>query len=129
MEQIYLRFVILANDPDSARKTGLLIAAAELLDRSELPAEEQQVLREALAWFNKHLPVPSQLEYEEHRRAISWFRSSAHEPIARMWDVARALNNHGILVEVLKTVDPGVEIYSDHWQVVAKPRRGTNLPW
>jgi hypothetical protein len=46
-----------------------------------------------------------------------------------MWELVHVLRAHGLLVELLKTDDPGIVIYRDEWQVVAKPRRGRRLPW
>ena len=50
-------------------------------------------------------------------------------PIARMWDVAEILEANGVEVEFLSTRDPGIVIYEDGWQVVAKPRKGARVPW
>jgi hypothetical protein len=126
---MYLRFVLPDQHENSGRKSGVLVTAARLLEEGKLETHEDAVVREVWTWFNDHLPVPSALKRWEHARALSWFRPDASEPIEKMWELVHVLRAHGLLVELLKTDDPGIVIYRDEWQVVAKPRRGRRLPW
>jgi hypothetical protein len=119
-----IRFATLAADPDSGRSGGVLVAAHTLRDEGDLSAHEHQALRAALAWFNEHLPIPTELADPEHRRAISWFKPAAAEAIRRMWQLKEFLDAHGHHVDVLRTADPGTVLYQDDWQVIAKPRKG-----
>ncbi|MFZ2908537.1 MAG: hypothetical protein WA094_01405 [Candidatus Desulfobacillus denitrificans] len=119
-----IRFAIAAIDSDSGHRTGILVAAHDLRDEGELSVLEHDVVRLELAWFNINLPIPPELDSEEHRRAISWFKPSANEAIQRMWRLKAILGVHGIDVDVLKTEDPGVIVYEDNFQVIAKPRKG-----
>ena len=75
------------------------------------------------------MSIPKILKKREHRRALSWFKPEASEPIRRMWDLAEILKQHEIEIDVFKTNDPGIIIYEDGWQVVAKPRKGEKSPW
>ena len=119
-----IRFTILAEDPDSGRTSGVLVAAHTLRDEGDLTVEEHQDLRLALSWFNDHLSIPAILKHTEHRRAISWFKPAASEAIRRMWQLKSLLDLHGYHVEVLRTSDPGTVVHEDDWQVIAKPRKG-----
>ncbi len=119
-----IRFSTLAADPDSGREGGVLVAAHTLRDEGDLSSHEHQELRTALAWFNEHLPIPTELTAPEHRRAISWFKPAAKEAIRRMWQLKEHLDAHGHLVQVLRTSDPGTVLYQDDWQVIAKPYKG-----
>ena len=119
-----IRFTILAEDPDSGRTSGVLVAAHTLRDEGDLTVEEHQDLRLALSWFNDHLSIPAVLKRTEHRRAISWFKPAASEAIRRMWQLKSLLDLHGYHVEVLRTSDPGTVVHEDDWQVIAKPRKG-----
>lgn len=101
----------------------MLIAGDELLDERRLEADDHLALNDLLAWFNEHLPVPTILKSEEHRRGLSWFKAAASEHIRRMWELKSVLDRAGVHVEVMRTTDPGVVIYEDDLQVVAKPRR------
>ena len=119
-----IRFVTLATDSDSVRAGGVLVAAHTLRDEGDLTIEEHKDLRNALAWFNEHLPVPTALADPEHRRAISWFKPAAGEAIRRMWQLKALLDSHGQHVSVLRTSDPGTVVHQDNWQVIAKPHKG-----
>jgi hypothetical protein len=126
---MYLRFTVLAGDRGSGRKTGVLVAAHELRDRGELSPDEERQLRESLEWFNVNLNHPACLKEPENRRAISWFKPEAKKPLQQMWALVSILRDHGIDVEVHKTAHPGLVLYEDGWQVVAKPRKGTRGNW
>ncbi|PTU32184.1 hypothetical protein CJD38_05855 [Stenotrophobium rhamnosiphilum] len=110
-------------DSDSGYNAGILVAAHKLRDEGNLTVEEHRQLRLCLKWFNDELEIPTILKEPEHRRAISWFKSEAKEPIAKMWELKKVLIEHGIHVEVLHTIDPGVVVYEDKWQVIAKPQK------
>jgi hypothetical protein len=46
-----------------------------------------------------------------------------------MWALKAILENHGYTVDVLKTDDPGIVLFEDGWQVVAKPPKGKKVSW
>lgn len=127
--RVYVRFVIQDVDPDSRRKRGILVAAGELHDEGDLEPHERQLVRALCDWFNEHLRVPAVLKDYDSIRAISWFKSEAEKPIAKMWELVHVLRAHGINVEFLKADDPGNVIYEDEWQVVATPHKGVRRPW
>ena len=74
-------------------------------------------------WLNDNLEVPPCLKETGNDRALSWFHPRAREPIAVMWDLVAVLREHGQYVSLLTAKDPGLILYRDGWQVVAKPRR------
>ena len=100
-------------DPDSRRKQGLLVAAAELRDEGDLEPYEHRLVHQLRAWFNEHLEVPAVLEDYDTLRALSWFKTEAEKPIAKMWELVHILQAHGVNVELLKTDDPRNVIYED----------------
>ncbi|MBB4128359.1 hypothetical protein GGR77_003686 [Xanthomonas translucens] len=118
-----IRFATLANDSDSGRAGGVLVAAHTLRDDDDLSVQEHETLQAALAWFNDQLPVPAVLTDHEHRRAISWFKPAADEATRRLWQLKTLLDLHGHHVNVLRTSNPGTVVYQDGWQVIAKPHR------
>ena len=126
---MFLRFTLLDQDRESGRKRGVLVAAHELRDGDALNADEHRVLQEALRWFNQNLHVPACLKSPENRRALSWFKSDAEAPLARMWALVGILKAHDFQVELHKTLTPGHIIYEDGWQIVAKPVRGRRAGW
>ena len=124
-----LRFATTKWDPESTRNLGILVAAHELRDNGDITREEYEVLRKTLKWFNENVAVPKSLKNTDHRRAICWFKSSAAEPIQRMWELVEILRHHDVHIDVHKTNNPGIVIYEDEWQVVAKPEKGRKVPW
>jgi len=126
---MYLRFSTKQLDPESSRNTGILVAAHTLRDEGDISVQQHNELRKVLLWFNENLQVPKLLNDVEHRRAISWFKPEAKEAINKMWQLVDVLKSHGIETEVLKTKDPGVVVYEDEWQLIAKPRKGQKVPW
>jgi len=122
-----VRFVTLARDTDSGHTSGILVTAHRLRDEGDISVDEHAELRQMLAWFTEHLPIPKVLNNIEHRRAISWFKPTASQPIRKMWELKSVLEAHGHHVNVLQTRDPGVVVYEDDWQVVAKPRKGVSF--
>ncbi|HUH84044.1 MAG TPA: hypothetical protein VLX85_05515, partial [Stellaceae bacterium] len=56
-------------------------------------------------------------------QAISWFKDWANEHVARMRELQRVLEKHGVAVEVLTTERPGYIVYEDEFQVAAYPFR------
>jgi hypothetical protein len=126
---MYLRFSLRVLEPDSGHRRGILVGAHELRDNEALTVEEHREIHEALAWFNMNLNHPSCLADPDNRRAISWFKREATKPIARMWALKAILENHGHAVDVHKTDDPGIVLFEDGWQVVAKPHKGERVPW
>ncbi len=126
---MYLRFSTQQWDTESTRKLGILVAAHELRDGGDITKDEHELLRKTLEWFNNNVSIPKILKNNEHRRALSWFKSSATEPIQKMWELVEVLRLHDINIDVHKTDNPGIVIYEDDWQVVAKTEKGRKVPW
>jgi hypothetical protein len=126
---MYIRFVIHRNDQDSGRRQGLFQALSDLEARGALAAHEQALYDEIYEWFRHHLKKPSSFSRSSrpHARnvALSWFRDSATEHIAKMRALARILEARRIEVEMLRTDRPGYIVYEDEFQVAAEPFRET----
>jgi hypothetical protein len=122
---MFIRFVIASRDEDSGRRQGLFQAADELRASGQMSKGDEQRLDEIERWFEENLPVPKRLALSSKPRrkaqAISWFRDSAAEHIARMRDFQTLLETYGILVNMLRDRRPGYVVYEDEHQVVAYP--------
>jgi hypothetical protein len=119
----YLRFQTKLPDCDSGKPRGIFVVAHELRDSDRITAEEEVWLTKCLAWFNMHLKVPACLRDPENRRALCWFKGDNRNAIARIWDLVAFLREYGIFIDIVRTRDPGIKLYEDGYQVVAKPRR------
>jgi hypothetical protein len=120
----FVRFVVLQKDESSGTEQGFIQALETLSSEGQLTDYEEELAQETFRWFNDNLPVPD--SFTRSRRpgapgkAISWFKSSAKECIARMENVASVLNEHGYHTRRLTTDRPGYVVYEDAYQIVAE---------
>lgn len=119
----YLRFTVPAVDPRSGSSAGIFTAAYALRDDPTLAYHEQLLLEEILAWYRTHLVVPACLKEPGNRRALCWFTDHAGHAMKKMWTLVALLRERGILVRLERTDDPGLIVWENPWQVVARPRR------
>jgi hypothetical protein len=124
---MYVRFVVPEIHEDSERALGVFQAAYKLRDEERLFPYEKALLEEISQWFDNHLEKPTRFTaskppyYRKKSKAISWFRDSAHEHIARIREIVAMLENHDISVRMLKAEHVGYVVYEDDYQVVAEP--------
>ena len=126
---MFIRFVIQENDIDSGRRQGLFQALSDLEHANVLLPSEQCEYNEIYDWFRSNLKKPTSFSRSSkpHAKnvAISWFKDTATEHIAKMRALASILMAHGITVELLKTERPGYVVYEDQYQVAAEPFKET----
>ncbi|HEX5410448.1 MAG TPA: hypothetical protein VFZ27_01145 [Terriglobia bacterium] len=124
---MYLRFVVEELDDDSEFELGVFQAAFDLHDKGKLYPYEEQHLDELRQWFDTHLEKPTRFTtakppyYRKRNRAISWFKDSAQEHIARVREISAILENHGVPVRMIKSDRVGYVVYEDEHQIVAEP--------
>lgn len=126
---MFIRFVIHKLDEDSGKRQGLFQALANLESRGRLRPHEQEHFDEVYEWFRHNLKKPQSFSRSSkpHAKkvALSWFKDSATEHIARMRGLVQILKAHRIEVDVLTTDRPGYVVYEDAFQVAAEPFRET----
>ncbi len=124
---MFIRYVVLRIDGRSNSPQGLIHAAESLRAKDLLAHSEESVVREIFGWLNANLPHPNRFSRSAKphapAKAVSWFKDTARDCIARMEDLALVLIDHGHSVERLTTERPGYLIYEDQFQVVAEPFR------
>ena len=120
---MYIRFQGQKPNEYADSKLGIFQLAFELRDYGDIPKFQESELIKNIQWLKEHLKSPEILDKDGHHRAISWFKPGAKEPINRARAIASILNEHGYHVEQVQTKDPGLVIYEDGHQVVAKPKR------
>jgi hypothetical protein len=127
---MYLRFALPKRNNPYVSREGVFTACYALLEEDRLTEYEEKQVRSHLDWFDRHLPAPECLDDVEHRRALCWFRSDAHDHIETMWELVGVLHTCCVPVELLKTRWPGTIVYEDEWQIAAVPgRRGCTWVW
>jgi hypothetical protein len=124
---MYLRFVIADIDEDSGCELGVFHAIRNLQDKEELSTHEEEQHDSIIQWFNEHLEKPTRFTaskpkfYRKQSKAISWFKDTAHEHLARVRELIVILEHHGISVRMLKANRVGYIVYEDEFQIVAQP--------
>jgi hypothetical protein len=100
---MYLRFALPKKDIYSPSHEGVFTVCYALLEGDGLESYEAANLRRVLEWFERCLPAPECLENTGNRRAICWFKCSAHSHLEMMWELVALLRTRGVSVEFLKT--------------------------
>jgi hypothetical protein len=124
---MYLRFVVADIDEDSERALGVFHAVWTLRDAGRLYAHEEEHHDSIRWWFHENLQKPTRFTaskrpfYRRKSKAISWFKDSASEHLARVRELVANLETHGVPVRMLETQRVGYVVYEDEYQVVAEP--------
>lgn len=124
---MYIRFVINEIHPVSNHDIGVFQAAYRLKDSHHLVDYDELILRDLLDWFNANLKKPSRFTiakppyYRKQNTAISRFKDTATEHIAKLREILAILDAHDVHFEMIRTDRPGYIVYEDDHQVVAEP--------
>jgi hypothetical protein len=130
---MYIRFVVADIDEDSGREVGVFHAVWNLRDEQKLQLHEEEWHDAVINWFDKHLNKPTRFTaskppfYRKKSKAISWFKDTAHEHLARVRELVLILEHHGVSVRMLKANRIGYIVYEDEFQIVAEPFTDTRL--
>lgn len=126
---MFVRFVIHENHEDSGRRQGIFQAVSDLEHAGVLLQHEQQQYDEIYEWFRFNLKKPKSFSRSSkpHAKnvALSWYKDSAVEHIAKTQGLVEILRAHGVAVDLLRTGRPGYIVYEDSYQVAAEPFRET----
>ncbi|HUS10446.1 MAG TPA: hypothetical protein VMZ30_08275 [Pyrinomonadaceae bacterium] len=128
---MFIRFVSGEIDEDSHVLAGLFCAAFKLkmtLDEG-LPEYERDALNATMDWFDLHLESP--FDYlprtPRNERAVSWFKPTAREYLARAWELVTILERNNVLIWTIKSRRTGYVFYEDEAQVFAQPSGDVRL--
>jgi len=122
-ELMFIRFVSSEIDERSRVSAGLFCAASRLRWADDLPEYEFDAVTELKKWFNIHLESPFDHLSRRSRydRAVCWFKPTAHEHLARAWEMIMILERNDILIWTIKSQRTGYIHYEDDAQVFAEP--------
>ena len=127
---MFPRFVVSEIDADSWRELGVFHAIANLRRRRVISNHEQHQHDSIKEWFNENTAKPTRFTaskppfYRKRSKAISWFKDSAQEHLARVRSLVSILEHQGVSVRILKTDRVGCAVYEDEHQIVAEPFAG-----
>lgn len=120
---MFIRFVCGDIDERSHVAAGLFCAASQLRWSDDLPDYEFDALTELKEWFNAHMDSPFDHLARDHRyeSAVSWFKSTAREHLARALELVAILERNDVLIWTIKSPRTGYVHYEDAIQVFARP--------
>lgn len=125
-KQTYLRFVVNYKDPSSNKRQGIFQALRRLRDRNLLTETQSESHKTLIDWFQINLLVPDRFSRSGNSsNAICWFKSSAVRHITKMREMCQILKEHDIVVDMIKTDNPGYIVYEDEDQICAEPFKET----
>jgi hypothetical protein len=103
---VFVRFVVNRIDGKSGRRQGVFQAAKVLKESGSLHEADYQRLERIRDWFNENLERPTRLAVSSRphskAQAISWFKDSAAEHIAKMREFQEILERYGVAVQMVK---------------------------
>ncbi|MCA8899856.1 MAG: hypothetical protein KDA53_01250 [Hyphomonas sp.] len=118
----YIRFESLEPCDGTACRLGIFQIAYRVRDAHATLLHDANELARLLRWFEDRMTAPDALEAQQNRRAICWFRDTAHEPIRHAWSMTPCLEPYGYRIGLRTSMSPGLIVYADGWQVAAIPR-------
>ena len=124
---MYVRFVATRQHPDTGVQMGIFQTNELLPPYGQLADWDEARLAALKEWFNTNLERPERVARSRrpngHHAAISWFKNTAVEHIARARELAALLEEYGVPTRMLTTDRPGYVVYEDEYQIVAEPFR------
>ena len=118
LDGVFVRLVVGGEAEGHRHLNGLVTEAKILLKAGALSLNEAALLEEHYLWLNVHLPVPPYKNSTWPRTVAAWFKDGAREPIRRLWAIGAVLQDHGLLIRMLRSQNPGKIYYEDDFQVV-----------
>ena len=128
---MYVRFVTTRQHPDTGVQMGIFQTNRLMPPYGHVADWDETRLEELKAWFREHLVMPDRVARSRrpngHHAAISWFKDTATEHIARARELAALLEQYGVPTRMLTTDRPGYVVYEDEFQIAAEPFRGDHV--
>jgi hypothetical protein len=121
---MFIRFFSSEIDERSQVPAGLFCAASKLRWVDELPDYEFDALSGLRNWFNVHVESPFHhlpRTGRRYERAISWFKPTAREHLARAWELMTILERNDVFIWTIRAPRTGYVFYEDEAQVFAEP--------
>ena len=120
---MFIRFICGQINHRSQVPEGLFRAASDLRRSDDLPDYEFELMANLRDWFSQNLDSPfDHLPcHRGHERAVCWFKPTAHEHLARAWELVAILERNDVLIWTIKSPRVGYVHYEDEVQVFARP--------
>ena len=108
-----------------SRCTGVVASLQILLEKGGLPSYDEAYAEEIFRQLNERMPCPPFEEKKWDADCVCWFKTNetAREWISIFRDIIALLEEADLEVATLVTERPGMIVYEDSIQVVAKSKK------
>jgi hypothetical protein len=125
---MFIRFIIEFKNEYDEIETGIFQALGYLIDRSGILFEyDKKHLEDIRKWFNKNLDAPNKFSKAKRKNAakvsLSWYKSTAIEHLAKMYELKEIIERYGMVVTVIKRKNAGYVVYEDEFQISTIPHK------
>lgn len=115
----YIRFIVQSDHKSQTRCTGVVASLRVLGELGRLPDYQVEYSKEIFQRINEKLPCPP-FSQKDWTGCVCWFKDTARDWIAIFREMAAILEDSDFHVSILTTDRPGMIVYEDEFQVVAK---------
>jgi len=120
----FIRFIVRSDHSSRTRCTGVVASLRILGEAGRLPDYQVEYSKELFERINEGLPCPPFDGSNWSSDCVSWFKDTepAQEWISVFRDLIAILEDSDVEVGTLITGKPGMIVYEDEFQVVAKSK-------
>ena len=120
----FIRFIVRSDHSSRTRCTGVVASLRILGEAGRLPDYQVEYSKELFERLNEGLPCPPFEGSNWSSDCVSWFKDTepAQEWISVFRDLIAILEDSDVEVGTLITGKPGMIVYEDEFQVVAKSK-------
>ena len=118
----FVRFIAISDHESDTRCTGVVASLRILGEGGLLPDYHVKTSNEIFDELNDHMPCPPFGSDNLDKGGVCWFKSDANHWISLFRDIIAILEDSDIQTKMLRTDRPGMIIYEDDIQVVAKSK-------
>ncbi len=118
----YIRFIVVTDHKSKTRCTGVVASLRILGEEGRLPNYYLDYSKELFDKLDEDLPIPP-FDYKNWKDSVCWFKDTATEWISLFREIIAILESCDEQVEMLFTETPGMIVYEDEFQIVAKSHK------
>ena len=118
----YIRFIVTTDHDSKTACTGVVASLRILGEDGNLPDYYLESSTEIFDEMNRDLTCPPWHDAKLDSGCVSWFKDTAggQHWIGKFREIVAILEDAGVEVATLTTERPGMIVYEDEFQVVAK---------
>ena len=116
----YVRFIVRSDHASRTKCTGVIASLRILSEAGQLPSYYADYARELLDQIDREMPCPPFGKNAWSPDCVCWFKDTAQEWISVFREINAILEDSDFDVATLTTNRPGMIVFEDDIQVVAK---------